>query len=119
MFDTNYFETYNRNDVELVSLREAPLPEITAKGIQVGDREHEIDIIVFAIGWDGMTGSLSRVDIPGTRRKTAYKEVGRGSPHLFGLSSAGLPKRIGPTGLIAKIGLEVMTPVRIATFASS
>ena len=63
--DTGYFETFNRANVELVDVSESPIEEITPHGLRVGDREFEFDCIVFATGFDAMTGALLSIDIRG------------------------------------------------------
>jgi cyclohexanone monooxygenase len=63
--DTGYWETFNRSNVTLVDIRDAPIEEITRGGLNVGGREYELDAIVFATGFDGMTGALLRIDIRG------------------------------------------------------
>jgi cation diffusion facilitator CzcD-associated flavoprotein CzcO len=61
--DTNYFETYNRPNVTLVDLRGAPIERISAAGICTAEAEYPVDIIVFATGFDAMTGPMLRMDI--------------------------------------------------------
>ncbi len=61
--DTNYYETYNRDNVKLVDVRGAPIQEITEKGVRTSDAEYELDAIVFATGFDAMTGALKDIDI--------------------------------------------------------
>src|SRR5262249_39694396 len=61
--DTGYFETFNRDNVTLVDLRSAPIERISPKGIVAGAREYALDAIVFATGFDAMTGSFAKVDI--------------------------------------------------------
>ena len=56
--DTNYYATYNRPNVTLVNLRKTPLVEITEKGLRTSEQEYEFDSIVFATGFDAMTGAL-------------------------------------------------------------
>src|SRR6185312_11753758 len=63
--DTDYFETFNRDNVTLVDVRAEPIERITPTGIRTRDAEYPLDIIVFATGFDGMTGSLLRMDIRG------------------------------------------------------
>lgn len=63
--DSNYYETFNRPNVTLVDLRETPIREITPKGIRAADGEYPLDAIVFATGFDAMTGSLLRINIRG------------------------------------------------------
>ena len=61
--DTNYYETYNRDNVTLVDVRSSPIQEITATGVRTADAEYELDAIVFATGFDAMTGALREIDI--------------------------------------------------------
>ena len=68
LMDTNYFETYNRENVDLVDLRQTPIEEITAKGIRTSVKEFDFDIIVFATGFDAMTGTFMKIEYPGPQR---------------------------------------------------
>ena len=61
--DTNYFETFNRDNVTLVDVRANPIEAITRTGIATRNAEHPLDIIVFATGFDAMTGPLLRMEI--------------------------------------------------------
>jgi cation diffusion facilitator CzcD-associated flavoprotein CzcO len=63
--DTNYYQTYNRENVTLVNIRESPIEAITRTGIRTADGEYELDSIVFATGFDAMTGTLTKIDIVG------------------------------------------------------
>ncbi len=63
--DTDYFATYNRDNVSLVDLRQHPIDRINSKGIEVGGQQYNVDVIVFATGFDAMTGALTRIDIRG------------------------------------------------------
>lgn len=65
--DTHYYETFNRENVSLVDLRESPIEEITATGVRTTAQDYEVDIIVFATGFDAMTGSLLKIDVRGRR----------------------------------------------------
>ncbi|CDZ87200.1 NAD(P)/FAD-dependent oxidoreductase [Rhodococcus electrodiphilus] len=60
-----YYETYNRDNVRLVDVSTTPISRITPKGIRVGDDEYEADIIIFATGFDAVTGTLNQIDIRG------------------------------------------------------
>lgn len=62
---TNYYETYNRSNVRLVNLRKTPIQKVTAQGIQTTTDEIPLDVIIYATGYDGMTGPLLRMDIKG------------------------------------------------------
>ncbi|MEL0020687.1 MAG: NAD(P)/FAD-dependent oxidoreductase, partial [Rickettsiales bacterium] len=64
--ETFYYETFNRPNVELVSILETPIERITPTGLIVGDREFEFDIIIYATGFDAITGSFDRIDIRGS-----------------------------------------------------
>ena len=98
LIDTNYYETYNRENVELVDIRHAPIEEITPRGIRTRDGEYELDIIVFATGYDAMTGPFNRIDIRG-RDGAALKEKWAEGPQAYlGLSAAGFPNMFMITG---------------------
>ncbi|MEJ2870482.1 NAD(P)/FAD-dependent oxidoreductase [Actinomycetospora sp. OC33-EN08] len=98
VLDTNYFETYNRDNVELVSLREEPLHEVTATGIRVGAREIEVDAIVFATGFDGLTGALGKIDIKGRGGERLKEKWAAGPRTYLGVASAGFPNMFMITG---------------------
>src|SRR5690606_22399196 len=63
--DTGYYETYNRPNVTLVDIRSAPIQEITPAGVRTADACYELDSLVFATGFDAMTGALLAIDIRG------------------------------------------------------
>lgn len=64
--DSGYYETFNRDDVSLVSVRDNPIERLTASGIELADgASFVVDTVVFATGYDAMTGSLLRIDIRG------------------------------------------------------
>ena len=63
--ETFYYEVYNRPNVELVDITETPIERITPKGIKTGAREYEFDIIIFATGFDAITGSFDKIDCRG------------------------------------------------------
>ncbi len=65
VFGEGYYETFNRNNVSLVDLRDSPIVEITPRGLRTKNAEHELDIIVFATGFDAATGGLLKMDIRG------------------------------------------------------
>jgi cation diffusion facilitator CzcD-associated flavoprotein CzcO len=96
--DTDYFETFNRDNVELVDVRAAPIEQITAQGIRTRDAEYPLDIIVFATGFDGMTGSLLRMDIRGRDGLPLVKAWAAGPRNYLGLQVAGFPNLFTVTG---------------------
>ena len=76
--DTDYYGTYNRDNVTLVDVRATPISEITAHGVRAGDTEYQFDAIVFATGFDAMTGALTSIDIAADGRTLRQKwEAGR------------------------------------------
>ena len=64
--ETHYFEVYNQPNVRLVDLKETPIGRITEKGIETSDAEHEFDIIIYATGFDAITGAFDRIDLRGS-----------------------------------------------------
>jgi cyclohexanone monooxygenase len=96
--DTEYFETYNRDNVDLVDIRSAPIEEITPRGLRTTNAEYEFDSIVFATGFDAMTGALLNIDIRG-RDGVTLKEKWEGGPRTYlGLQVAGFPNLFTITG---------------------
>lgn len=96
--DTDYFETFNRDNVSLVDVRRSPIEAITPEGIRTRDAEYPLDIIVFATGFDAMTGPLLRLDIRG-RDGVSLAEVWRAGPRNYlGLQVAGFPNLFTVTG---------------------
>ena len=96
--DTSYYETYNRPDVHLVNLQREPLVEVTEKGVRTAAEEYVFDAIVYATGFDAMTGSLTDVDIRG-RGGASLKETWSAGPRTYlGIGSAGFPNLFMITG---------------------
>jgi cation diffusion facilitator CzcD-associated flavoprotein CzcO len=96
--DVGYFETYNRENVTLVNLKKDPIIEITPSGIRTEEQEFEFDVIVFATGFDAMTGALRRIDIRG-RGGQALADVWATSPAGYlGIQVAGFPNFFTVTG---------------------
>jgi cyclohexanone monooxygenase len=96
--DTEYYETYNRENVSLVDIRTAPIEAITPTGLRTQASEYELDVIVFATGFDAMTGSLFTIDIRG-REGLALKEKWANGPRTYlGLMTAGFPNLFIITG---------------------
>ena len=99
LIDTDYFETYNRDNVTLVDIRTNPIAEITPTGIRTTDGEHyELDIIVYATGFDAMTGSFNRMDIEGRGGQKLKDKWAAGPVTYLGLGSAGFPNLFMITG---------------------
>jgi cyclohexanone monooxygenase len=96
--DTGYYEIFNRSNVELIDLKETPLQTITATGVATSDSEYPVDAIVFAIGFDAMTGALSRIDIRGREGQTLVDAWAEGPKTYLGLMVTGFPNLFTITG---------------------
>ena len=96
--DTGYFETFNRDNVSLVDVRSDPIEAITPDGVRTGGREVPLDIIVFATGFDAMTGPLLRMDIRGRGGLKLAKAWEAGPRNYLGLQVADFPNLFTITG---------------------
>ena len=96
--DTHYFETYNLDHVDLVDIRQEPIVRINENGVHHAGTDYEFDAIVFATGFDAMTGTLDRIDIRG-RGAVALKDQWEEGPKTYlGMMSAGFPNLFMVTG---------------------
>ena len=96
--DTDYYQTFNRDNVTLVDLRRSPIEEITPSGIRTAEQEYPLDIIVFATGYDAMTGSILRIDVRGRHGVRLVDRWTAGPRTYLGLASAGFPNMFMVTG---------------------
>ncbi len=97
--DSGYYETFNRSNVSLVSVRDNPIERLTETGLELSDGSaYEFDTIVFATGYDAMTGSLLRIDIRGRRGRTLADAWEAGPRTLLGLGVPGFPNLFTVTG---------------------
>jgi cyclohexanone monooxygenase len=96
--DTRYFETYNRDNITLVDIRSAPIEEITPTGIRTARQSFELDAIVFATGFDAMTGTLLKIDIRGRRGAELREKWEAGPRTCLGLMCADFPNMFMITG---------------------
>ena len=96
--DTGYYETFNRDNVRLVNLKETPLDRITATGVVAGGVDYPVDAIVFATGFDAMTGTLTRIDIRGEGGQSLAEAWQDGPVSYLGLMVAGFPNLFTITG---------------------
>ena len=97
--DTNYFETFNRDNVTLVDLRESGIDGFTAQGIRLENgTEYALDAVIFATGFDAMTGALLSVDIRGKGGLTLREKWQNGTKNYLGVSVAGFPNFFTITG---------------------
>jgi cyclohexanone monooxygenase len=96
--DTGYYETYNRDNVTLVDARSAPIEAITERGIRTTAAEYPVDAIVFATGFDAMTGALAEIDIRNAAGEALKSKWSAGPRTYLGLMSAGYPNLFLVTG---------------------
>ena len=96
--DSSYFDTYNRDNVSLVDLTTSPIQAITEDGITTSDGSRAFDVIVFAIGFDAMTGALSAVDIRGRAGQSLKEKWAEGPRTYLGLMVSGFPNLFLITG---------------------
>ena len=80
--ETHYYEVYNRDNVELVDLTETPIERLTPAGIRTSDKEYAFDIIIFATGFDAITGAFDRIDLRGTSGVT-LKDKWKAGPETY------------------------------------
>ena len=98
VIDTDYYATFNRDNVELVDLREGGIKEITPKGLQTENGEYEFDILIYATGYDAMTGALNRIDIRGNQGRKLVEKWQEGPRTYLGLQTEGFPNMFTITG---------------------
>ncbi len=96
--DTNYYETFNKDNVLLLDASDAPIEEITPKGIRAGGKEYAFDIIVFATGFDAMTGPLTSMNIRGRKGQSLSAKWADGPHTYLGVAIAGFPNLFTITG---------------------
>ncbi|MFM1815181.1 MAG: phenylacetone monooxygenase [Pseudomonadota bacterium] len=96
--DTGYYETYNRDNVDLVDISGSGIDRLTADGLVAGGRAYAFDAIVFATGFDAMTGTLLRIDIRGRAGLTLQEKWQHGPRSYLGLMVAGFPNLFTITG---------------------
>ncbi len=106
--DTGFYQTFNQPHVHLVDLRKTPLAEVTLRGIRTSEQEYEVDAIVFATGFDAMTGALTAVDIRGRGGLSLKEKWGEGPRTYLGLAIAGFPNLFTITGPLSPSVLSNM-----------
>jgi cyclohexanone monooxygenase len=99
ILDTNYYQTYNLPHVKLVNIRKNPIEEITQWGIRTSDgRAYEVDAIVFATGFDAMTGAMKEIEITGKGGLSIDEKWKEGPQTYLGVMVAGFPNMFMITG---------------------
>jgi len=96
--DSHYFETFNRDNVTLVDVSTEPIDRLTPKGVVTGGVEYEFDAIVFATGFDAMTGTLHKIDIRGRNGLPLLEKWKSGPRSYLGLTAFGFPNMFMITG---------------------
>lgn len=97
--ETRYYEVYNQGNVKLVDISETPIERITAKGIKTSDAEYEFDIVIYATGFDAITGSFDRIDFRGVGGQRLKDKWKNGPQTYLGVLVDGFPNMmmlIGP-----------------------
>src|SRR5689334_21346771 len=116
--ETFYYEVYNQDNVELVDIKETPIERITAKGIKTSEKEYEFDIIIYATGFDAITGSFDKIDfrgVGGTRLKDKWK---RGPETYLGIMVHEFPNMLmlmGPHTALGNIPRSIEYSVEWVT----
>ncbi len=89
--ESNYYEAYNRDNVHLVDIRETPIDEFVENGVRIGGEVLKVDVVIFATGFDGVTGSLDRIDIRGRGGERLIDTWADGPTTYLGLQTRGFP----------------------------
>jgi cation diffusion facilitator CzcD-associated flavoprotein CzcO len=91
VIDTGYFETFNRRNVELVDISNSPIERLTPHGLRAANQDFTLDCIVFATGFDAMTGAISKIDIRGRSGLKLSEKWQAGPRSYLGLNAQGFP----------------------------
>jgi cation diffusion facilitator CzcD-associated flavoprotein CzcO len=89
--ESGYYEVFNRPNIKLVDLQETPIECVTERGIRTSDQEHDLDTIVYATGFDAITGSFNAVDIRGRNDKPLKDIWANGILTFLGLTVKDFP----------------------------
>jgi len=99
--ETHYYEAYNRDNVNLIDINETPIEGVTKQGIRTSEAEFEFDLIIYATGFDAITGAFDRIDFTGAEGQKLRDKWNDGPITLLGLQTAGFPNLVtlaGPQG---------------------
>jgi cation diffusion facilitator CzcD-associated flavoprotein CzcO len=89
--ESGYYEAFNRPNVELVDLRQHPIQRITATGLETAEKAYEFDVIIYATGFDAVTGSFNRMTVRGRNGQLLKDKWAEGPQTLLGLQISGFP----------------------------
>ena len=116
--ETKYYEVYNQPNVKLVDIKETPIERITPKGIKTSDAEYEFDIIIYATGFDAITGAFDRIDFQGVDG-LKLKDKWKGGPQTYlGIMVEGFPNmmmQMGPHTALGNIPRSIEYSVEWVT----
>ena len=96
--ETGYYEVFNQDNVELIDIGENPIEYITESGVQTKDKHHTFDIIIYATGFDAVTGAFDKINIVGENEQTLRDKWADGPQTHFGLSVNGFPNMLTLAG---------------------
>ncbi|MBV1883628.1 MAG: NAD(P)/FAD-dependent oxidoreductase [Pseudomonadales bacterium] len=120
--DSGYYDTFNRDNVSLVDVKTNPITEVTSSGIRTDQGEYELDIIIYATGFDAVDGSYTRLDLRGTDGLQIKDKWADGPTSYLGMTCAGFPNMftvLGPNGPFTNLPPSIETQVNwIADFIS-
>ncbi len=108
--DTGYYDTFNRENVTLVDVDQSPIERFVRNGIETRDATYALDAVVFATGFDAMTGALSKIDIRGRNGERLRDKWADGPTTYLGLATAGFPNLFTITGPGSPSVLSNMIP---------
>lgn len=114
IIDTHYYETYNRENVTLVDVRESPIDKITANGVRTKDSEYIVDVLVFATGYDAVTGPYFNIDLRGRNGVRLTDQWAEEPKTYLGLQAVGFPNLFmitGPGSTLGNLPLTIETHV--------
>lgn len=112
--DNGYYETYNRDNVTLVSVKETPIVEITPKGVRTTDNEYELDVLIYATGFDAVDGNYTKIDMRGRNGITMKEKWVDGPTGYLGMMNSDFPNHfmiLGPHGPFTNLPPSIETQV--------
>ena len=101
-----YYEAFNRQNVELVDVKNNPIQTITPTGLRTGTKEYDFDMIIFAVGFDAITGTLAAIDLRGAQNQHLGQQLNRDMSTAYGITTPGFPNLFmvsGPQAPFANI----------------
>jgi cyclohexanone monooxygenase len=111
--DSGYYATFNRDNVSLVDVKANPIAQVTPKGIKTADGvEHELDVLIFATGFDAVDGNYTRIDLRGRNGLTIQEKWKSGPTSYLGVANADYPNLfmiLGPNGPFTNLPPSIET----------